>query len=192
MTVSETMREEAYNDSSDIQKALYGSSENAKRLYAVATTHHLTSSDNYTDFLIAVGDVVLGLVPRSELSQLLAERLGIELQTAQKIADDLQDFLAPLESAAITNLVSATTPERPLDVELNQVEAVNESVANEDTLAEEIAETEAAFRTLQPIRTMAHDMQALKKDDAPTHQAISQEDLLQPTDPQTTDNRWGT
>jgi hypothetical protein len=47
-----------------------------------------------------------------------------------------------------------------------------------NTLAAEIAETEAAFKQLQPIRTMAHDMETIKQVEEPVHQAASQETIL--------------
>ena len=46
-----------------------------------------------------------------------------------------------------------------------------------DTLAAELAETEAAFKQIQPIRTMAHDMETIKQEE-PIHQATSQEAIL--------------
>jgi|GEM_PF-1501096 len=62
-----------------------------------------------------------------------------------------------------------------------------------DTLAVELAETEAAFKQLQPIRTMAHDMETIKQDE-PVHQATSQESILngQGNAQKNTSAQWGT
>lgn len=68
------------------------------------------------------------------------------------------------------------TAEPPQNLSLTP--AAFDTVGSNDALAKEIAEAEAAFHQLRPIRTMAHDMDTLKQVDQPDHQATSQEDLL--------------
>lgn len=64
--------------------------------------------------------------------------------------------------------------------------------ATADVLADELAEAEAAFHNLQPIRTMAGDMQSIRHNE-PTHQATGQDALLQGRGNQekNPDARWG-
>ena len=61
------------------------------------------------------------------------------------------------------------------------------------TLAEELAEAEAALHQLQPIRTMASDMQTLRPESEVTHQASSQDFLLDGdgNGKKNPDARWG-
>jgi hypothetical protein len=74
-------------------------------------------------------------------------------------------------------------------------ESINEQV-NENqsvTLQAEIAATEQAFSTIQPMRTMAHDMETSREVAEETvHTAVSQEDLLQQSKQTEPADRWNT
>ena len=68
---------------------------------------------------------------------------------------------------------------------------------DDDSLASEIAEAEAAIQTMQPIRTMSHDMETMRSalGDEPVHTAASQADLLDRTatpKADAPDDRWNT
>jgi hypothetical protein len=103
-----------------------------------------------------------------------------------RITADVLDFLAPLDEPQPEASDTATT------VPIN-----NPEPTNDNSLASEIAEAEAAMKTMQPIRTMSHDMEVMRgtPTDEPTHTAASQDDLLKqtqtkPAEPST--QRWGT
>jgi hypothetical protein len=181
MKFTDLEREDAYEHASEIQKSLYEDQESAQALFRIAQKHAL--SKVYTDFLIAVGDVILGLVPQAQLPQLMIERLGVSQATAMRITADVLDFLEPLDATKTAAPVATNIPiQTPT------------AVANPEpiSLADELAEVEATFHQLQPIRTMAGDMQTLKQD-APTHQAASQETLLNGdgNGKKNPDVRWG-
>ena len=68
---------------------------------------------------------------------------------------------------------------------------------NYQDLQSEIEETQANFNSIQPMRTMAHDMETIKQTDVPNYTGASQEELLRkkPEDldaaEPTEQNRWG-
>jgi len=174
-------REEAYDSATNIQQEMYAGPGAGFPIYDLATKNKI---DNKSEFAIAVGDVILGLVPQEKLPELLVERLGIERPAAMRITADVLDFLAPLDQPETT--------ESTTDVPINKPESTNDN-----SLASEIAEAEAAMESMQPIRTMSHDMDVVRGNptDEPTHDSASQEDLLDRSatvKDKNPDARWGT
>lgn len=174
-------REEKFESASDIQKQLYESHEAGLALEQIAINHSL--QNKHIEFAIAVGDVILRLVPQEKLPGLLMERIGVTQEAARAITADVLDFLAPLEE--------------PQPAPETTTVPINAAGTNDNSLASEIAEAEAAMKTMQPIRTMSHDMEVMRgtPTDEPTHTAASQDDLLKqtqtkPAEPST--QRWGT
>ena len=186
MNITKTQRQEAFSNANQLQIKFYGDPEYGSMLYAIARNHESTTN-KYSDFAVAVGDVILGLVPQTQLPQLLVERLEIDQATANKVTGDLLDFLAPLDDPSAPAQSAATSipiinNDRPIDTGLNQADVTAAPATAAESLEEEIAATEAAFHQLQPIRTMAHDMQSLRQDNEPSHKAASQEELLDKSD----------
>ena len=98
----------------------------------------------------------------------MIERLGVSQATAMRITADVLDFLEPLDTTKTAVPVVTNIP----------IQTPTAVVAPEPiSLADELTAAEATFHQLQPIRTMAGDMQTLKHD-VPIHQAASQETLL--------------
>ena len=167
MDISKQQKQEAVQKITPVQERLYSDPESGTLLVAIADTHQITGDEQYTAFAIAVGDVILGLVPQEKLPELLVERLGIERPAAMRITADVLDFLAPLDQPEATE----TTTTVPIN---------NTEQSNDNSLASEIAEAEAAMKSMQPIRTMSHDMEIKRGTpaDEPTHTGASQADLL--------------
>ena len=172
MDISKQQKQEAVQKITPVQERLYSDPESGTLLVAIADTHQITGDEQYTAFAIAVGDVILGLVPQEKLPELLVERLGIERAAAMRITADVLDFLAPLDEPQPDTGKAATA------VPINNAEPVNDN-----SLASEIAEAEAAIESMQPIRTMSHDMEVQRGTpaDEPTHTGASQADLLDRT-----------
>jgi hypothetical protein len=176
-------RESAYDSATKTQQHMYSGYGAGVPIYSIAQKHKIQS---HTDFAIAIGDVILGLVPQEKLPELLVERLGVERPAAMRITADVLDFLAPLDEPQPEASDTATT------VPIN-----NPEPTNDNSLASEIAEAEAAMKTMQPIRTMSQDMEVMRgtPTDEPTHTAASQDDLLKQTQTKPAEpssQRWGT
>ncbi len=186
MNFTDEQREDAYNTATAKQRSLYEGSENGQALYTISQRHGISDQDRHLHFLVAVGDVILGLVPQEKLPELFVERLQISQPDAMRITADVLDFLAPLNQPTNTPVPITTQPQ---PAEMTKV-----STDSQDTLAAELAETEAAFKQLQPIRTMAHDMETIRTEEEPVHQAASQETILngQGNAEKNTTAQWGT
>lgn len=164
-------REELFESATDIKKSLYESHTTGLALGKISTEHSLRAK--HIDFAIAVGDVILGLVPQEKLPELLTERLSIDQAKALQITADVLDFLAPLEQS--TDVSETTIP-------------INTEFPKGDTLANEIAEAEATMQKMQPIRTMSRDIEVMRAaTEEPTHTSASQADLLKREAPANTD-----
>lgn len=180
MKLTNTQRDQAYEKASPHQLFLYEDPISGNAMWNIASTHQLTT--NYSEFAIAIGDVILDLMPQEKLPELLIERLQVSQADAMRITADVLDFLEPLNEPVAMSV--------PIHVEPQ----VDKQTSDSDTLAAELAETEAAFKQLQPIRTMAHDMETLRTEEAPVHQATSQETILngQGNAGKNTEAQWGT
>ena len=166
---TDTQREKKFEQANDIQRILYDGPEAGIEIYEIAKKHSIAEAEN-PQLAIAIGDVILGLVPQEKLPELLVGRLSIERAAAMRITADVLDFLAPLDQPE--------TAETATSVPINNAEP-----ANDNSLASEIAEAEAAMESMQPIRTMSHDMEIKRGTpaDEPTHTGASQADLLDRT-----------
>jgi len=165
--IDHKQREEKFASASDKEKYFYESYETAIKIAEIARRHSIVELPPFT---IAIGDVILGLVPQEQLPQLLIERLQVTQPVALRITADVLDFLEPLNQP--------TTASTPIGTQPQPTEVIEQPVDSPDTLAAELAETEAAFKQIQPIRTMAHDMETIKQTEEPVHQAASQESIL--------------
>lgn len=118
-----------------------------------------------------------------------------------EITKDLETNKPTIADTSLVQIDSTHMEARPVTTNVKiqsapaAVVAVETPVPTTRTeLAAELAETEAAFSQLQPIRTMAHDMQTLKQEQEPVHQSASQETLLegQGNAQKNHDASWGT
>lgn len=80
-----------------------------------------------------------------------------------------------------------------VEQEVGRTETASPAANKDSSLAAELAETEAAFKELQPIRTMAHDMETLRTENEPVHKAADQETILngQGNADKNSDAQWG-
>lgn len=148
MDITNEQRDEAYKTASEIQRYLYAAPESGRRMSDIATKHGIVSTEQYRNYALLVGDVILNLRNRSELPAAMTETLGIKSEQSVKITADLIDFL-------------------------DHKEKTNDS----ENLASDIAETEATLEAIPQVRTMADDMrqsQAAKE----TIYSSSQEAIL--------------
>jgi hypothetical protein len=188
MDISKQQKQEAVQKITPVQERLYSDPESGTLLVAIADTHQITGDEQYTAFAIAIGDVILGLVPQEKLPELLVERLGIERAAAMRITADVLDFLAPLDQPEPVK-TSATAV--PINADANP------EPTNDNSLASEIAEAEATMQALEPIKTMRHDMEVMRSQaaDEPVHTTASQADLLDHAanvKDKNPDSRWNT
>jgi len=155
-----------------LQNALYEYFEadifTDKRLEKIADARNINEPSKQILFANIVEAVTGGKQTRGAIPQLLIDQLEIDQATAMRITADVLDFLEPLDTTKTAVPVVTNIP----------IQTPTAVVAPEPiSLADELAAAEATFHQLQPIRTMAGDMQTLKHD-VPTHQAASQETLL--------------
>lgn len=180
MVITPEQQEKAFAQANDIQKNLYSTPQSGIKLHKICAQHKII--DKKMPFFVAVGDVILGLVPQEKLPELLVERLNIDQAKARQITADVLDFLAPLEEQQTTPATTSVP--------------INTLAPQDNSLTNEIAEAEALMNNMQPIRTMSHDMEVIRSaHDEPTHTAASQEDLLDRTatpKDKNYDARWDT
>lgn len=186
-------REVALENLNDVQRILYESYDAGVRLGKIAQAHAITSRPN---FAIAIGDVILGLVPQEKLPDLLIERLEITRPEAMKVTADVLDFLAPLSTGQLppTIDINQTTPtSQPPENQPSHSLPINTTASEiSTTLAAEIAETEQSLnQAVQPMRTMAHDMEVARPAAEQTHQATDQHELLQGNKARNPNATWG-
>ena len=199
--ITNQQRDERYEKGSEVQKHLYASPASGNQLWKIAEKHQLTADKTYTDFVIAVGDIVLGFYTPVQLPQLLTEKLQMDPKSALAVTADVLDFLAPLTSGEVPQ--NQPTPKIPTVIppaqnstpkipEVQTIKDTNKPI-NNNVLAADIAETEAALNsTSHPptLRTMADDMRHQKESsDIPTY-TTTQAAILRES--KTSDEaRWG-
>ena len=167
-------RDTAYEAATKQQLYLYEDPSSGAKLKAIAGTQNIVDKKAYSAFAIAVGDVILGLVPQEKLPDLLIERLQITRPEAMKVTADVLDFLAPLGNTGL------------------EIASKN-SISDNEVLEVELAQAEMALdSSVQPIRTMAHDMETARQPKEETHSAPSQSELLSGNQTEESDTRWGT
>ncbi len=116
MTPNSLQREQAYATASQNQRLLYSAPESGIRLYKIARTHQITSEEQYQRFAVVVGDFVLRFYKQSELPTVLGTALGLTAGASFKLAADVIDFLAPLESEPESVPVVISAPTAPVAV----------------------------------------------------------------------------
>lgn len=155
MDIREEQRNQALDDVSETAYALYAAPENGQKLWNIAEFHQLTTGTMYALFAMAIGDVILGLVPQEKLPDLLVERLQITRPEAIRVTADVLDFLAPL-----SNNQPSTPVSNPVPINQTTSTPTVTAIPQNEILEVEIAQTEANLKhaTHPPLRTMADDM----------------------------------
>ena len=107
MTITQPQREEAFAKATPAQVQLYDTPEASRQLHEICVRHQLLNQK--MTFYTVVGDVILGLLPPTQLPELLIENVHISQADALRVTGDLLDFLAPV--------LEASTPNRSTDQE---------------------------------------------------------------------------
>jgi hypothetical protein len=150
MLVTNEQRDSAEETATLAQLQLYDTPEAGAKLRAIADTLGITSDKMYNAYAIAVGDLILGLVPTSQMRELFAERLpDLSGEQLNGLVSEIEQFLVPLQKAS--------------------------SLATD--LQAEISSLETTVSQLPPMRTMSHDMQQYTEEEQ-TYSAANQDDLL--------------
>ena len=196
MFISEEQREAAYESATESQLELCDTAASAKKLATISERHKLIQLGVHTTFSIAIGDVILGLVPQEKLPSLLIERLQIGQSDAMRITADVLDFLAPLSgvAAAPRSQAPVTTSYPPAPSPQAAPSPAPTYVPDDiDALRQQLANAEANLRTAptQPAPTMPQNVEPAQGYVAPQpliptvpepseliHQSIGQDSLL--------------
>lgn len=109
--INKEKRLEIYRKSSEVVQDLY-SSEETGRIIRTAKLH-LGSLDEATDtaFVVAVGDIILGLYKKDSLYQLLKDRLGLSDDLISLAISELKELLDKIpESKSAMDFISKPQP----------------------------------------------------------------------------------
>ena len=155
MQITNELRRNTEASASPVQLSLYAGSEAGGRLRTIAEQFGIDNEDAYTIFAVAAGDVVLGLVPPDNVEEMLHQRLpGLSGVMAAGLSKAIVSYANPA-------LSQGTQP-----------------VQEQSALASEINDLEETVAHLEPVRTMASDMQAHTPEEETLHSS-SQDNLLQ-------------
>lgn len=166
MEITDEQFEAAYASATPAQKYLCTLAGN--ELLQIAEKHRLTNPDIYKMFSLIVGDVVLGFYKSSDLPAIFARELGLVSETANSVARDLLDFLAPLSDE------TWQPPQETTDIAL-EVEAM-----------------ESALETLPQVRTMPQAPTGSEPVYTSTQAAILHESAQSVPAPTPSPARWET
>ena len=95
--LTEEIRDTTYETATLVQKYLYSSGEAGNKLRTIAESQSLESPDLYSKFAITVGDIILGFYNVEDTEPLLIQELGISAEVAKLLAEEVREFLAPLD-----------------------------------------------------------------------------------------------
>ena len=171
MEITFEQRQLAEEGANEIQHRLYSEPEAGKQLWAIANKFGLVESNIYRVFTRIVGDVILGFHTQDQVSALIANKLP-QIQGLNKIAleADIKIFLYPLTEKQIKEEL---TP-------LKQIELATPASITQvphQSLTSEISAAEKELASLQTVRTMSHDMSAIKPGSDVVYQS-NQADIL--------------
>lgn len=88
--------EAIYQASSLKQKYFYASSESGTKLVDISKKYNLAETSSYQNFALIIGDVILGVKTFQTASTEFVTVLKLDLATAAALANDVGQFLAPL------------------------------------------------------------------------------------------------
>ena len=174
MDITKINREQAEAAASETQIALYSSPESGQQMWNIALNFSLTKRETYYIFAEMIGDVILGFYNQQEILALIQQKFP-QLNQMQQLDLELaiKKFLLPLSGG-----VSRTAE-----------------------LQSEISAAENDLRTIEGLRTMAADIQAVHANEQPTYKS-SQAEILNRTEtqsvsapvvqPSSPSNRWDT
>ena len=149
MDITPEQRSEKFQNSSSEIQILYSSSESGVFLRKIFNKYNLDES-LYKIYAITSGNVVLGFHSISDLPQKFSENLSIDDTKAESITADLIDFLSPVlkEQESGTETQKTTFSPTP--------QAMQQPVATPEVSQQ--PPTEIPPSTVEPLRTMEHDM----------------------------------
>ncbi len=181
MTITRDIRLKAAETATPDQLYLYGSEEAADKLQAILIKHHVATQPQNGQCVTAVANIVLGFHKSSELPDLLGQVVTLPFRETLSLTADLLDYLelkAPINQPEVspdntlpplpTLTLSTVTTNNPLPSP--NIRPLSEQAPD---LKDDIAEAEAALQSLEPLRTMAHDMEVLKTIPTPSRAAES-------------------
>ncbi len=156
-------RKAAYNQASPTIQDLYGDVSLGAKIGIIVTTFGLNDAAR-TNLIGAIGDTILGLVPRHEFAQSLVTVSGIPLETAQRIDVELGQFFSRIQSEPQLPEINPNTREK-LELRPQGVAHTPAAAPVEDPGARPLTREEV-LRTLAPKRTLASDIESLRQQGA--------------------------
>lgn len=131
---------------------LYSSIETATLLGSLRRKYNLQNGDSFIDL---VGDIILGLIPKSDLKTQLVSSIRLSPEVADSVAFDLKDFLSKVAESTPTAVV-----QKPLQPEAPIIPKATPppSTTHETSFGAKPLTREEVLRALTPKRTMANDV----------------------------------
>lgn len=113
MDKNTSKRQEIYNAAPELIQELYGSDLATKVIKKAVEAVGIDSEPAHGNFVIAVGDVILGLYKKEFLGQLLKDRLNFSEQQVSTAIESLQELLDKIPEANITPPIVGAPLDRP-------------------------------------------------------------------------------
>ena len=126
------------------------------------------------EMIIIISDLSLGVISKNELGNCLIE-IGIPFENSHTIYSEVISFLT---QKGFNLDAKSTMPEAPQPT-IFPISSIPQVTQN---LASEISATENDLASLQTVRTMSHDMAAIKPGSDVVYQSSSQADILRTPD----------
>jgi hypothetical protein len=161
--------QKAYQAADEETKSLIHSSIIPESVDKMIKEHNLESNQKKL-IILELSNQILGITTEIELVENV-RKIGVP--NARVAVNETLSFIQNKKPKITdTSLVDDSTSTNKIDIK-----------KSDDNLANEIAEAEAAIESMQPIRTMSHDMEVQRGTpaDEPTHTGASQADLLDRT-----------
>lgn len=193
MDINKQKRLEIYRGSNEEIQNLYSSPETGRLLLDVEKSLNITDTSEREKFVLAVGDVILGLYKKDSLSQLLKDRLGWTDQQVTLAINTLQELLVHIPDSiskptdSIVLQPPTQTQSAPTLIDLPTDEQTREAEP-EKTDTPQLVQTHG----VKSLRTFAEDVEFSRvhgygsfqsgevledTDDTPVHRS-SQDDVL--------------
>jgi hypothetical protein len=108
VNITNEQRDKAYELATEKQRHLYSSPESGAEMVSIAEKHNIKDPEEYRVFAVFLGDVILNLQSKTDLTNLISKKLDINPPEAQALASDLMYFLRTGERAVLDK--QATPP----------------------------------------------------------------------------------
>ena len=147
------MRLETYRKAPEHIQAIYGAPETGELLGMLQEEYKIPDDT----FIEIVGDVMLGFYPKAELRKLLISMLGVSEEAALAIEQDLQKLLSGVAGAP-------SVPPAPRDVKEPVTFRPTTPPMPVPSDNSKPLTREEVLRSIAPKRTMAQDIESLKRE----------------------------